>query len=798
MKHIFTIFFTLLSLDIFAQTFYGGYVLDSSLQNPPVSNVRIFIEELNQEIFTDETGFFGFETDLEKVTIQMSSPFYQTIEIKRDLKAWKLYDPVDFYMLPKVFELAEAVIVSSTRMNEEKVKTATTLRSSDLVKINTGQDLPILLQGTPSLVSTSDAGNGIGYTQFRIRGMDLTRINVTVNGVPINDQESHGVWWVNMPDISSSINSIQVQRGVGTSTNGGQAFGSSVNIETSKMALEPSAQVSLSAGSFNSQKATAEFSTGILENNWGFSGRLSKIYSDGYIDRASADLKSFYFAAHYLTENQSFRITAFSGKEKTYQSWYGVSENDLLENRTSNVYTYENQTDNYQQDHLQLHYTKYLGDFKANAALHYTLGRGYYEEYRSNDDLGTYGLEPLQFIDTTITNSDVIRQRWLYNHFIGGIYSLQHKRKNSDRTRTITFGGNYNQYFGDHYGELTWARYAGNSEIGDRYYENSSNKRNFNNYLKYSFEKNRLSTQIEAQLRSVYYTFEGISDDLVPISHEVNYLFFNPKAMLSYRLNEQKRIYAYYGKSSREPLRNDFVEVEPSNWPNHETVHDVEVGFNHRSQKMAFTANLYYMHFNNQLVQSGEVNDVGAYLRVNVPTSYRRGIELELQAKLASRINWNGNLTLSQNKIIEWVAFIEQYDENFNWLGQKEELQINTDISFSPSVVGFSNFDFEVFDNMIISLQTKFVGKQYLDNTQNEGRMIDPYVVNDLILNYTIGKNNYFKNVRIQAMAYNFMNELYESNGWTWMYDFAGTRSQENYYYPQAGRNYMLGLVFGF
>lgn len=795
MKNIFTFLLIILSIGSFAQTKeYCAKVLDND--DNPIANAAVLIVETATTVYSDANGNFCFNASDKAATLQFSNALFQSREVKLELST---YRGESIYLNKKVFELDEAVIVSSTRMDETKIKTATTLKAADLKKLNTGQDLPVLLNGTPSLVYTSDAGNGIGYTQFRIRGMDLTRINVTVNGVPINDQESHGVWWVNMPDISSSINSIQVQRGVGTSTNGGQAFGSSVNIETDKMKLEPSAQIALSAGSFNSHKATAEFSTGLLENNWGFSGRLSKIYSDGFIDRAFSDLKSFYFAAHYLNKKQSLRITAFSGKERTYQAWNGIGEDDLINNRTFNPYTYEDQTDNYQQDHYQLHYTRYLSDkLKANGALHYTLGRGYFEEYRDEDDLSFYGLDDINLGDTSISSSDIIRQRWLYNHFLGGIYSLEYKNKSDKGTSKITFGGNYNQYFGDHYGEVIWARYASESEIGDRYYENDAFKRNLNNYLKYSFETTRLSFQAEAQLRSVHYAFEGITDDLKAVDHSVDYLFFNPKAMFGYNANSKSRFYAYYGKSSREPLRNDFVEVEPRNWPTHETVHDVEMGLNHTGKNVGFNVNLYYMHFQNQLVQNGRINDVGANLRVNVPQSYRRGIEVEMNAKLAKNINWTGNITLSQNKIIEWVAFVEQYDADFNWLGQKEEINYNTDISFSPNAIGFSNFEFTLIDGMSLNLQTKFVGEQYLDNTQSEERRLDPYVVNDLIINYTIEIPDYFKIITFQAMAYNFMNEMYEASGWTWMYDFDGTRSQLNGYYPQAGRNIMVGVVFGF
>lgn len=790
---------------LFAQTTVTGVVQsygDPSnpmykLKDPiPLSGAHVRQKGTEKGAFTDSDGRFSLNVTTSPVTLIVSLIGYETYTNKVTVKEGQT---VEVYLMPEILELDETVIVSSTRMDEEQVKTAVTLGKTDLQRINTGQDLPVLLNSTPSLFYTSDAGNGIGYSQFRIRGMDLTRINVTVNGIPLNDQESHGVWWVNMPDLASSVNSIQIQRGVGTSTNGGQAFGSSVNIETKKIGLEPSAQISTSMGSFNSYKATAEFSTGLMDNQWGFSGRLSKIYSDGFIDRAYSDLKSYYFAAHRIGKRRSFRFTAFSGKEETYQAWYGVSEADLVNNRTSNVYTYENQTDNYQQDHYQLHYSEKFGEIRANAALHYTLGRGYFEEYETGEALANYGIMPDSGFTPIVDTSDIIRRRWLHNHFVGGTYSLKYDKDLNDKLDLkMTLGGNYNQYFGDHYGELIWSRYAFNSELGDRYYENEAFKRNLNSYLKVGLEHNRFSAQLEAQVRSVHYEFAGISDDLVPINHSVDFLFFNPKAMLTYHLDGKNRIYGYFGRSNREPLRNDFVEVAPTDWPTHESVNDLELGYRTVGSKLSFTANLYYMMFTNQLVQNGQINDVGAYLRVNVPESYRRGIELEATAKLGKGLDWNGNLTLSQNKIANWTAYVEQYDADFLWLGQETEVYEDVDISFSPAILGFSSFNFTPVKGLRFSLQTKYVGKQYLDNTQSDERKIDPFLVNDLLLNYTIAGGKHIKSITLQAMAYNIADELYETSGWTWRYEFDGVQSQDNGYYPQAGRNFMVGLLARF
>lgn len=784
----------------FAQYLIKGKVLDKETAKAVIGASVYLSNEASQGVVTNLDGTFQLRVSEQNVELIVSSIGYETQTISISLSKtndgeWsEVYQEIE--LVPNVTALQPFIKYPDIKLDESQIKTAVTLDAADLQKINTGQDIPVLLNSTPSLIYTSDAGNGMGYTQFRIRGMDLTRINVTINGVPINDQESHGVWWVNMPDLASSINSIQVQRGVGSSSNGGQAFGSSVNIETKNIGLQPSARLATSYGSFNSYKATAEFSTGILSNNWGFSGRLSKAYSDGYIDRAFSDLKSYYFTAQHLTAKSSLRLTAFSGKEKTYQAWNGVAEEDLVNNRTSNVYTYENQTDNYQQDHYQLHYSRHLGNLTANGGLHYTLGRGYYESLREGEDLADYGLNPIPVNDSTFINTtDLVRQRWLYNHFIGAIYSLEYEPGTKTK---ISFGGNYNQYFGDHYGEVIWARDASNSELNQRYYENDAFKRNFSNYLKINRSIGAINVQAEAQLRSVHYEFSGIGDDLAPLDHSVDFLFFNPKLMASYPVATMSKVYAYYGRSNREPLRGDFVEVEPKDWPEHESVNDFELGFTTQKGKLALELNLYYMQFKNQLVQNGQVNDVGAYLRVNVPNSYRRGIELSYNAAISEQVSWNGNINLSQNKIAEFTNYVEQYDENFEWLGQNTEVHENTTISFSPSTIIFSSFNFNVSKGLDISLQTKYVGEQFLDNTESELRKIDAYLVNDVIFNYSLGKSRYFKDLRLQAMAYNIMNELYETAGWTWMYDFDGTRSQDNAYYPQAGRSFMVGFVAEF
>ena len=434
-----------------------------------------------------------------------------------------------------------------------------------------------------------------------------------------------------------------------------------------------------------------------------------------------------------------------------------------------------------------------------SAALHYTKGRGYYEEFRANDPFADYGLEKLA--DGTDT-TDLVRQRWLDNDFLGGVYAMKYERilDNNAGEIGVTFGGNYNHYYGDHFGEVIWARTASNSFIGDRYYENTAYKRNWNNYAKVQFTKGKWVAQAEMQVRNVHYAFEGIDDDLSALDHEVDFNFINPKVNLSYFVNDDdnKKIYAYYGRSNREPLRNDFVEVEPSLWPTHETVDNVELGAEWRSNKLVVKPNLYYMHFTNQLVPNGNVNDVGAYLRINVPESFRRGIELAVNYTPTKKLNLGGNITLSQNRIGSFTQYVESYDADWTWLGLQEESHSNTSIAFSPNTIAFVKAQYRVTKGLSVQAQHKYVSAQFLDNTSTPERQLDAYNATDLILDYQLFDGKWFKDVRINAMVLNVFNNLFESNGYTWNYILDGERLQSNAYYPQAGRNYMVTLSLGF
>ncbi|MCB0737586.1 MAG: TonB-dependent receptor [Bacteroidetes bacterium] len=789
-----TLTFFLITILSSAQTI-SGYITS---ENVPIVGATVIETGTENHAITNTKGFYSLTVENAKGTLLIKSVGFAEQTFTYNLNGTSITK--NFEMKPIVVTYTPLVVTAS-RVSEKGPSTNETFTD---FTAKPPLDVPALLNEATSLTFTSDAGNGVGYTSLRIRGMDATRINVTVNGIPINDQESHGVFWVNMPDLASSASAIQVQRGVGSSTNGGQAFGASVNLTTNMFQTDAGARISSAYGSFNTVKINSQFNTGLLNNNWAFEGRLSKINSDGYIDRAFSDLKSYYFGAGYLGRNWSLRFTSFAGKERTYQAWWGTPDYILEEDRTYNYYTFENQTDNYQQDHQQLHFDWHLIEKNAtkldlSAALHYTKGKGYYEEFRANDHFADYGLETLA--DGTDT-TDLVRQRWLDNDFLGGVYALKYDRelKNDAGAIGVIFGGNYNHYYGNHFGEIIWARTASNSFIGDRYYENSAFKRNWNNYTKVQFAKANWVVEGELQVRNVHYAFEGIDDDLSLLQHEVDFNFINPKVNLSYFVNndDKKKIYAYYGKSNREPLRNDFVEVEPSKWPTHETVDNLELGAEWKTNNLIIKPNFYYMHFTNQLVLNGNVNDVGAYLRINVPESFRRGFELAVNYAPIKKLNLGGNITLSQNRIGAFTQFVESYDANWTWIGLQEENYSNTEIAFSPNTIAFAKAQYFITTNFSVQAQHKYVSAQYLDNTSNPERQLNAYNATDVVFDFQLFSSKWFKEIRINAMALNVFNNLFESNGYTWNYMLDGERLQSNAYYPQAGRNYMVTLSLGF
>ena len=696
----------------------------------------------------------------------------------------------DFSLQKSTFE-ADEVVVNATRANANSAMAYSDISKDYLQKQNLGQDIPQLLNFTPSLVTTSDAGAGVGYTGIRIRGTDATRINVTINGIPINDSESQGTYWVNMPDLASSVNSVQIQRGVGTSTNGAGAFGATVNLSTNEFRKDPYAEINNSIGSFKTRKSTIMVGSGLLNGKFTIDARLSKLVSDGYIDRASSDLKSFYLSGAYFGKKSFVRLNVFSGKEKTYQSWYGLSEDQLLTNRTANYYTYPNQTDNYQQDHYQLLSSHVLSsNWTFNFNLHYTKGAGYYEEYKEADKFANYGLPNIINGTETIKKTDLIRRKWLDNDFYGTTFSLVYQGNNK---LSANIGGGFNQYDGRHFGEIIWAKYAQNIPFGYRWYNNEATKKDFNLYGKLNYAlSEKLNAFADLQIRTVNYNMVGIASKRQDISQKADYSFFNPKLGLTYQLADNSSIYASYSVGNKEPGRQDFVDNAPK-FPLSESLNDIEIGYKTQKSNVAFSVNGYLMSYKNQLVLTGKVNDVGEAIRTNVADSYRMGVEVEAGVKVAKTLKINANITLSNNKIKNFAEIVPNYDGGADAINQFAE----TNIAFSPSTIFGSQILYNPLKNLEVGFLSKFVGKQYLDNTTNENRKLNSYFTNDLRAIYTI-KGKTLKEVNFSFLVNNIFNTLYESNGYSYRYISEKQTVTENYYYPQAGTNVILGVNLKF
>ncbi|WP_266369275.1 TonB-dependent receptor [Tellurirhabdus rosea] len=778
-----TLLFWLSCLPVWAQFSLSGSVKESG--GGALPGAAVLVEGSYKGTVTDASGGYRL-TNLKPGTYQIRVSLLGFEAQVREVELRS--DATQSFELPKSEVVMDEVVVSATRANEKSAIAHTNVSQSQLRKLNLGQDLPVLLNFSPSVVTTSDAGAGVGYTGIRIRGSDATRVNVTLNGIPYNDAESQGTFWVNMPDFASSVSSVQIQRGVGTSTNGAGAFGASVNIQTHSLTKNPYAETNLSAGSFNTRKYNVLAGTGLLKGGFVVDARLSKITSDGYIDRASSDLKSFYLSGGWYGKKSFARLNVFSGQEKTYQSWGGVPENLLKTNRTFNPYTYDNETDNYQQDNYQLISSHELSrNWRLNASLFYTKGRGYYEQYREGEDFSGYGLPPVVVGRDTVTSTDLIRRRWLDNDYYGAVWSLDY---NSFGKLTANIGGGWNQYQGKHYGEIIWARFASTSDIRQRYYEDDAIKTDFNVYAKAFYQVSRkLNAFADLQVRTVGYSFLGFNSQLQNVRQSADLTFFNPKAGLTYTLNDRSSVYASYSVGHREPNRNDYTQSTPESRPKAETLHDWEAGYKTQSQRLAFTANLYYMQYKNELVLTGQINDVGAYNRVNIPRSYRAGIELEAGALLAKNLRWNVNATFSRNKVQQFTEFLDNYDDG----SQQKVVYRNTDIAFSPNAVSGSQLLYTPVKGLEIGFLSKYVGRQFLDNTSSKSRSLDPYFVNDLRFIYSI-KPGFADVIEFTVLLNNVLNHLYESNGYTFSYISEGRTTTENYYYPQAGRNFLAGV----
>ncbi|QBQ42575.1 TonB-dependent receptor [Sphingobacterium psychroaquaticum] len=716
---------------------------------------------------------------------------------------------------------AEEVLVSATRARSNASTSFSNIDKQTIEKVNMGRDIPYLLDQTPSVVIGSDAGNGIGYTNMTIRGSSNERINVTLDGIPLNDAESMGSFFVNIPDFASSVDNIQVQRGIGTSTNGAGAFGASLNIQTDALQEKPYAELNNSYGSYNSWKNTVKAGTGLINNRYAFNARLSRVASDGYIDRASSDLKSFYVDGGFYGKKQSLKATLFSGKEKTYQAWYGTpeplikgdrgrladyavgmelssSETDRLLNadRKYNYYTYDNQTDNYTQTHARIHYNNQVSDqFNFSGALHYTRGAGYYEEYRADDKLSKYGMAPVIFGTDTTKTSDLIRRRWLDNHFYGATYAFNYTPSNDLK---LTLGGAFNQYTGDHYGEVIWSRFASNSELGDRYYENNAKKNDFNIYGKVNYTLDKWLFNVDLQYRTLHYKIDGNDDKIKNINIHDDLSFFNPKAGLTYLINAQSNAYLSYAYASKEPVRKDYVENPLNAFPTPERMQNIEAGYRLRTTSFNVGANAYAMLYKDQLIPTGAINDVGGTIRQNVPDSYRVGIELDAAWNITEQFTWRATAAFSQNKIKNFKEYVPVYDEDWNDLGLKEIEYKKTNIALSAATILSNEFAYRPIQNLEFSLRTKYVSRMYLDNTSSRERSIDPFLVNDLNARYSFAALG-LKNVDLMVSVNNILGEKYETSGYTWgSMNTTGERTFYNFYTPQATANYMMGINIRF
>jgi len=707
----------------------------------------------------------------------------------------------------------QPVEVRALRAGEKAPFTKTNITKKEIEQVNLGQDLPFLLNQTPSVVVNSDAGNGVGYTGIHIRGTDATRINMTLNGIPYNDAESQNIFFVDLPDLASSVNSIQIQRGVGTSSNGAGAFGATINFSTNEFNETPYAESNNSYGSFNTWKNTVKVGSGLINGHFTLDARLSRISSDGYIDRATSNLRSFYLSGAWINEHSSLRLNILSGTEKTYQAWNGIpgaklsgdkaaldqhyannigslyfTQADSINlynagKRTYNYFTYNNQTDNYQQDHYQLFFNHSLNQqLSFNTAAFLTRGRGYYEEYKSMADYASYGLPDYIVGADTIRSTDLVRQQWLDNYFYGAIFSLQYR----DHATQLTAGGGWDRYDGKHYGNLIWSQ-AGNIPKDYQYYNLPAHKTDFNIYGKWQQQvAEHWSVFADLQFRRVSYDLGGFQDNPTLLIDKT-YNFFNPKAGITYS-GHQWQAYLSWSRASHEPNRDDF-EAGMSQLPKPETLNDLELGYEKRTGHSSWGVTAYYMSYKDQLVLTGQINDVGAYTRTNIASSYRLGLELQGMTRITDWFTVMGNLAFSRNKINNYKEYIDDYDNG----GQKTFSYRHPDIAFSPAIVGAATLRFFPFAHFEISLPGKYVSKEYLDNSQKEDRRLDEYYVQDFRMIYTLTPKA-MKGIDLIFQLNNMFNKKYQPNGYTYSYFYGGSLVTENFYFPMASTNFMFGV----
>ena len=767
-----------------AQSFIlSGNIVDK--QQNPLIGATVVIQEIKKGTSTDAEGAFKLNLPKGTYTMQVSYIGYQTVY--QTILANKNQHIT--IQLAEGKNILDEVLVAAVRVKATAPVTHSNLSKKDIAKRNLGQDIPMLLNYLPSVVSSSDAGAGIGYTYLNVRGSDSERINVTINGIPYNDAESQGTFWVNMGDFASSTQSLQLQRGVGTSTNGSGAFGASLNILTDAISEEAFGEISNSVGSFNTKKHTVKFSTGKINDHIEIAGRLSKIYSDGYIDRAYADLKSYFLQASYVDDNTLIKALTFGGKEKTYQAWYGIDADQLAADRRQNPYTYENEIDNYQQDHYQLHWNEKLNDnWSTNIGLNYTKGQGYFEQFKANDKVSNYnGI-------VTATNgskTDLIVRRWLDNKFYVANFNANYTNKNLD----IISGFSYSNYTNDHFGEVIWAKeFAPTANIRDRYYFSDAKKTEFSIFSKATYKVGeQLTVYVDLQGRFIQYKTDGLTSKRAAIDVDENFRFFNPKLGVTYTVNPQNSLYFSFARANKEPKRNDFKNGINT----HESLNDFELGWRLKNENIKINTNVYYMSYQNQLVLTGAINDVGSPVRATSGKSYRLGVEVDADITLSEQLSLRPNIAISKNRNQDFYAPLNGSVQNLG----------NTPLSFSPDVIFGNSFTYAPTEHFQVAFLSKYVGKQYLSNLNSSVSKLDlleSYFTSDLNLVYTIEPNAVFKEIVLTALINNIFDKEYVDRGYYYTYDDtwsspgATTTVDGSGYYPQATRNFLVGVTLKF
>ncbi len=771
------------------------------LNNDALPGANVMVKNSSKATMTDFDGFYSLALEEGNYTLIFSYGNQKEVEV--ELTSDQNLD-VD---LTGTHESLEEVFLSSIRVDADSPITYSNLTNEEIEERNLGQDIPVLMNYLPSVVTTTDAGNGVGYTGIRVRGSDATRTNVTVNGVPINDAESQGTFWVNMGDFASSTENLQLQRGVGTSTNGAGAFGASINILTDRYSEEAYAEVANSYGSFNTHKHTVKYGTGLIDKHWSFTGRASQIKSDGYIDRAESDLKSYFLQGSYVNEGTIVKAIMFGGKERTYQAWYGVTQKQIDSlgrtynpagryiDENGNEKFYDNQTDNYQQDHYQLLWNQtYNKNWSSNFALHYTRGKGYYEEYEVGADFSEFGLEPFTANGEEVTTSDLVNTSWLDNHFYGTTFSLNYQNNTVD----AIFGGGWNRYDGDHFGEVIYTRFAQNNDPYEPFYENNAVKTDFNLYSKATVSlTDQLAVYGDLQIRTINYEGNGPTQELPNFPIDANFSFFNPKGGFTFQINEENQLYGSVAVAHREPTRSDYEDAfeNGENEPTEERLVDYELGWRFKSGKNQINTNLYFMNYKDQLVLTGEIDEEGAAIRKNSGKSYRLGLEVDANIQVNDWLSLRPNIAVSQNKNKDFVGFQDGAQQNFG----------NTDIAFSPNVVAGNMIRISPVGNLQFNLLSKYVGDQYMSNLELESSKLDSYFINDFNVQYVWDEALLFEEIVFTGLVNNIFDVEYVSNGYFYTYDVENTDMLNGVetiggagYYPQATRNYLLGLTLKF